>query len=115
MKLDEFRLEMESYRQDANSEAMALKDSYLVLERLHALYEKFDAEEQMLANQVIEEWVLSEEERMRFDALALIDDFKIVSAATALRKLANRLPSSNAPGAPFELRKVNRIIESLAL
>ena len=114
MKLDEFRHQMESYRRAADEEAMSLKDSYLALDQLHNLYQKFDTKERTLADRVLSEWVLSEDEKLRFDALALINDFKIVCATPALRKLADRLASSRTPGAPYELNKVRRIIESIA-
>ena len=109
MKLDEIRSEMESYRRAVDEEARSLKDSYLALDKLHRLYRGFDSEDRAMADQVLAEWALSEDEDVRFDALALIDDFKIVSALPALRDLASRLTTSNAPGAPYELKKVERI------
>lgn len=112
MKLDEFRRQME-YRRAVDEEAASMKDSYVSLDRLHALYRKFDSEEQKMADQVLAEWALSDDEKLRFDALALIDDFKVASTVPALRQLANRLASSDAPSAPYELKKVNRIIEDL--
>jgi len=69
-----FREEMETYRRAAKEEANALKDTHLALERLRTLYQKFDAEERTMAEQVLAEWALSEDENVRFDALALIDD-----------------------------------------
>ncbi len=113
MTLDEFRIEMESYRQTAERDARSLKDSYLALDRLHNLYEKFNFEERALANEVLQEWALSDDEGVRFDALALIDDFKISSAVPALKALADRLVSSSAIGASFELHKVDRILKDL--
>ena len=113
MTLDEFRIEMESYRQTAEGEARSLKDSYLTLDRLHTLYERFNSEERAMANEVLHEWALSDDERVRFDALALIDDFKISSAVPALKALADRLVSSSAVCAPFELHKVDRILKDL--
>jgi hypothetical protein len=74
---------MESYRRSADEEAQSLKDSYLALDRLHAVYRKFDAEEKAMAGQVLSEWALSGDENVRFDAVALIDDFKVASAAPA--------------------------------
>ena len=113
MTLDEFRLQMESYRRAADEEAMSQKDSYLALDRLHALYQRCDDEERAMADQVLAEWALSDDERVRFDALALIDDFKVATAIPALQKLAERLALSSAPGAPYELRKLKRIIGDL--
>jgi len=66
-----------------------------------------------MADQVLTEWVLSKDEGVRFDALALIDDFKILKAIPALQKLATRLVSSSAPSAPYELQKVDRVIGDL--
>jgi len=114
MTYEEFRQEMESYRRDADADASARKDSQLVLDRLHALYLKFDASEQAMANRVLAEWALSGDEGMRFDALALIDEFKIRQAIPALNELAQRLGSSKAPGAPYELEKAKRIVADLS-
>ena len=47
-----------------------------------------------MADQVLAEWVVSEDPDMRFDAQALIRKFKIVEAIPALRQLAKRLASS---------------------
>jgi hypothetical protein len=113
MTLEEFRILMEIYRQAAERDARSLKDSYLALDRLHNLYEKFSSEERAMANEVLHEWALSDDEGLRFDALALIDDFKISSAVPALKVLADRLVSSSAVGASFELHKVDRILKDL--
>jgi hypothetical protein len=113
MTLSEVRTGMETYRHAAENEARSLKDSYLVLDRLRSLYEGFNSQERVLANEVLQEWTLCDDERVRFDALALIDDFKIASAAPALKTLADRLVSSSAVSAPFELHKVDRILKDL--
>lgn len=114
MNFDDFRSEMASYRQSAEAEAASLKDSYLVLDRLHRLYRKFDTQERVFADRVLAEWALSDDDGVRFDALSLINDLKIKSAVSALQELANRLASSTAPGAPYELNKIRRIVENLA-
>jgi hypothetical protein len=113
MNLDEFRSEMEGYRRSVDEEARSLKDSYLALDRLQAWYRRLDAEQRLMADQVLAEWATSDEENLRFDALALINDFKITSALPALQKLAARLASSTAPGAPYEMKKVERITAGL--
>ena len=66
-----------------------------------------------MADQVLAEWVLSDDQGLRFDALALIDAFKIANETPVLQKLASRLASSSAPGAPYKLRKVDRILKDL--
>ena len=113
MTLDEFRHEMEGYRQAVEKEGEALRDSYHSLDRLCALYRKFDAEERTMADQVVAEWALSEDENTRFDARVLTRDFKIRSALPALEKLVTRLAASKAVGAANELELVNRLIADL--
>lgn len=113
MTIAEFRLRIAEYRRHADEEGRALKDTYLALERLHSLYRQFDARERELADQVFSEWVVSDDANVRFDALALVDDFSIVRAIPSLRDLARRLVSSTAPSAPYELTKVRRVIDDL--
>jgi hypothetical protein len=113
MNLDEFRREMESYRQQADKEATRSKDSVLVERRLLQLYSRFDTDERLMADQVFSEWVLSADEAIRFVALAVIRVLKIVTAIPSLRRLAEHLSREQSPGAPFELEKVARIIIAL--
>jgi hypothetical protein len=115
MKLVEFRHEMESYRQQADKEGERLKDSFVVRKRLLQLYSRLDAHERLMADQVFGEWALSEDEAVRFDALGLIKDLKIVRATPSLRKLAERLGKEQSRGAPFELEKVRRIMVEIML
>jgi hypothetical protein len=113
MTLDEFRLEMEQFRLSVEDEAAKFKDPYIALERLQTLYRSFDKDERLLADQVLGEWVLSESESACFEALVLIEDFKITTAVPQLVALIPRLEGSLEPGAPFLLKKVRRKIEML--
>jgi hypothetical protein len=110
MTLDEFRKEMWAYRQAADRDANALKESNLAWEWLRSLYREFDADERELADKVLGEWVLSDDENVRYDALVLIGDFKIIGAIPALQRLAARLAHSKAAGAPHELQKVQEVL-----
>src|SRR5690348_273188 len=101
--LDEFRIEMEAYRQAADEEARSRKDSQATLSKLRALYHRLDATQRNMANQVLAEWAISQDETMRFDALHLIRVFGIHAAIPALQTLAIRLRSDTSPGAPYEL------------
>jgi hypothetical protein len=110
MTLDEFRKQMEEFHRSVDDEAMSMKDSYLAVDRMFELYKRFDPEERVMADQVLAEWALSEDETIRFDAQALIRKFKITSAIPALQKLAERLAVTRTPGAPYELQIVKRLI-----
>jgi len=82
-------------------------------EWLRDLYQKFDARERALADQVLMEWVLSDDEGLRFDAEVLTRELKIVTVAPALEQLAIRLQLSRAPSAPSERKRVAMILQEL--
>ncbi len=113
MNLDEFRLHMEEFWRSVSREAEDYRYPYLSIERMEDLYGKFDQAERAMADQVLAEWALSEDERKRYDALSLIEHLKIATAMPALRALAVRLSKSRALGADDELDIVNRKIEAL--
>ena len=113
MTFEEFRTEMNEYRKSADERAMELKDPQVVAEKLDSLYQSFDAQERIMADRVVIEWVLADEEAIRFDALALVEDFQIRAATPALQELASRLADQRTPGAPFERAKTDRIIAEL--
>jgi hypothetical protein len=113
MTYEEFKSEMDLYRQNADRDASSRKDSQLVLDRLYSLYGRFEITEREMANRVLADWALSTDEGLRFDALALIDEFEVWQAVPALRELAVRLEGSEAPSAPYELEKVQRILGNL--
>lgn len=110
MNLDEFRESMWAYRQSAEKDAAALKEPNIVWEWLSDLYRKFDSEERKLADQVLMEWLQSDDEGVRYDALVLIEDCRITQVIPALRELGARLTHSKAPSAPYELEKVKQIL-----
>ena len=113
MMLDEFRREMTAYRNSVNDEARSQKEPIFTLERLYALYNKFDQSEREMADVVIADWLSSTDGGFRFDAIAMIREFKIVSAIPALGKLAARLATSLGPSAPYEFVKVSGLIDYL--
>lgn len=114
MTLDEFRDEMDAFWRSANEEADSLKDPYVTLDRLRTLYEKFDADERRMADQVIAEWTADGAEGRRWDALALIEDLGIASAVPALRTMAERLARGAEPGARHWAERATKIADGLA-
>jgi hypothetical protein len=114
MKLAKFRRQLQSYRQATGRAAKSSKDSHQALDRMHSRYRKFGVEERTMANRVLAEWALSDDENVRFDALALIDEFMIANTMPALHRLAIRIAASHAPDVRYELTKVNHILGKLA-
>jgi len=94
-------------------EAATLKDPQVVARRLAGFYRGLAPSDQSHAIGVLRDWLLSEDEARRWDAQSLIDDMSLVEAVPALRELADRLESSDSPGAPYEWAKVNRLIGQL--
>ncbi len=113
MTFEEFRSEMTAYQESVVRQGTLLKDPVYAQERLCALYRKFDPSERKMAEEVLREWSLSESEDVRFDALALVREFSVISVIPSLQELAKRLVRMSGPGAPYELKKVNRLIEEL--
>jgi hypothetical protein len=112
--LDEIRDLLEATRRTAESEGRVLKEATLPLVRLRDAYSRFTSSEQALAGRVLAEWLESDDENRRFDALALIDEFRVAAAVPALGWLADRLRQSRASGAPFERERIDRILAALA-
>jgi hypothetical protein len=103
----------ESLRDRLDAEAQASKMSQEAVLRLSHAYTLLQPNERRVVDEVLSEWLSSEDENKRFDALALIREHHIVSALGALDKLAQRLSRSNEPGAPYELAKVKRVVQQL--
>ena len=113
MNLDEFRAEFLKFWQSVDREATAKRDSQGALDELRALYDSFDSYERRLADEVLAEWAISPDERLRFDALYLIDHFRITKVIPVLHQLVRNLANLREPGAPYEAEKVVRIITRL--
>jgi hypothetical protein len=98
------------YRDDATARAEANKQSQEALFDLFSRYRGLSEDEKRVVDDLLAEQVNSSEENIRFDALAVIREFRIQSALPALRTLAERLEGGSSPGAPYEWTKVNRLI-----
>ena len=96
---------LESCREVADIEAEQRRDSQYVADQLRDLYLSLERDERSEADAVIAEWLISDDEKKRFDALGLIAEMKIVAARPALELLERRLSSDPAPGARFEMAK----------
>jgi len=96
-----------------NNEAIKNKESQKALFDLITLYKGFSDEEITTANEVIFEWVLSEDVAKRYDGLALINEFLLVDAISVLNDLSNKLREENEPSSKYEITKITRIMKKL--
>ena len=76
-------------------------------------YRRLSDEQRPAVDAEITAWLLSDDAGLRFDALVLIYEHRIVSALPELRLLATRLEHGRDPGDPFALVKVQRAIDRL--
>ena len=93
-------------------DAIARKQSQDALVEFERHYQLLTPDERAIVDRLLAEQVQSDDENVRFDALALVNKFKIRSADPALRRLADRLTREHHPGAPYERAKVNGILAS---
>jgi hypothetical protein len=104
------RSEWEAFSREVNQTYEDAKDSQGALLAMFDRYRLLSPHERKEVDSLLAEEVASPDEGVRFDALALIREFNIRSTEPQLRSLAARLETEMTPGAPFELAKVNRIL-----
>ena len=103
----------EQLRERLDKDAREQKMSQAAILELSHRYRLLSSDERRVVDELLAEWILADDENKRFDALALISEHRVESAMSALYRLAERLRASAAPGAPYELAKVNRIVDRL--
>jgi hypothetical protein len=113
MTYEEFREQLDDWWQQTDAREVAAKNSQGALLDLMVLYERLDPQEQGLADQVLGEWIASPNQRKRFDALAMVDHFRIRSAVASLRSHAQEVEKRTDHEAPYELAKIARILSRL--
>jgi hypothetical protein len=69
-----------------DADALAAKQSQEATVRLVSLYRSLDESDRAVVNAAIAECVVGDDNRRRFDALALIEKFEIRSALPALQR-----------------------------
>ncbi len=91
-----------------------MKESQQALLWLSAAYRELAALEKACIDAEIADWLHSDDPRLRFDAIALVVEHRIISALPALESLRGRLEAATDPGAPSERAKVERAMQQLA-
>jgi len=99
-----------SFRRSASDQAVAGKESQAALFALFDYYRALSPGDRAIIDRLLVEQLTSDDETDRFDALAILREFRIASALPALRALADRLEVARGPSAPYEWAKVNRLI-----
>lgn len=108
------RMDWEEFRNRTSDLAIRSKQSQDAIFALIERYRLLTPEERDIVDGLLAEHALSDDSLKRFDALALVDEFNIVSALPALRELERRTENATGPSAPYDWAKVNRIIGKLS-
>ncbi len=104
----------EELRAELDRRAVASKSSQSVVVELSSEYRRLGSDDRAEVDVLLRSRLLSADEGERFDAVAVVDDNEVCSAIPALRKLMDRLETSDEPGAVYEWAKVNRVLGRLA-
>jgi hypothetical protein len=108
------RADVESLWEHLNSAAFAAKDPNIATFELKAFYESLDPSDRVVVDQLLDEWLLSDDDDRRFDAEALIRKFTIRSALPALRLALKHVASAEGPSTAFDRRTMlERLITEL--
>jgi hypothetical protein len=97
-----------------SSEAERAKNSQGAVSDLMDLFRGLPDVDRRIAEEVLMDWAQSTDPKKRYDGLLLIDELSVTSAIPMLKQLANRLKGERDPSSPFDLAKVNRILERLS-
>lgn len=106
---DKFEALWEHFHRDA-VESKELNESSV---RLAKFYEGLSAFEKSIVNSILADWILSDDYGRRFDALALVNEFKIRSCLDAVCEQLRQLESVGGPSATYDRAKLERIISRL--
>lgn len=101
-----------AYRDQADIEEVRSKNSQQVVLNLFRLYRTLTAEDRLEIDQFLAEQLGSADPALRFDSLAVIQEFRISSAIPALQNLAATL-NERTPQIVHEKQKVERLIDAL--
>ena len=109
MSAHDIRARWEALHDRLDAAAVAENLSEAATYDLSRAYGALTPDERRVVDGVIAEWAKSDDEKKRFDALALIREHRIASALPAVDELAARLSTSKEPDAPYELAKIRRL------
>lgn len=81
---------------------------------LTSFYRELDDADRAVVDQALADWVVHGDERRRFDAVALIQEFEITSALAALRERLAALPEGSIGPDGAERAKLERVAAALS-
>lgn len=98
----------------AQIDAAAVSESPMATVRLASFYRDLGDEDRAVVDDALADWVMHGDERRRFDAVALIQEFEIRSAVPALRERIATLPEGSIGPVGAERAKLERVLALLS-
>jgi hypothetical protein len=112
--VDENLLEqIDNYRASLTTQGDEMRDPYWALRRLEDVYRNSEGSEREALNEAICRWLDSDEQGKWYDAVWLIDEFKITEAVPALERLLRRLEKRSGPAAADDEEWIQGALERL--
>lgn len=96
-----------------DSAARESKNSQSALFELSLKFRSLTEENKKSVTKILIQWIESEDAGRRFDAIALVSEYKLSSARTALKLLCNRLDKDKSPGAKYEKKKIITVLNNI--
>ena len=97
------------------AEADAFRDSQAVAFGLLAAYDKLSPNDRNEIHQLLANWLVSDDNKLRYDAAFLVNERKIQDLASAIRASIDRAKQLPGPEPKFEVEKLTRILEEIDL
>ncbi len=102
----------ETYRKLAEK-AEENRDSQSVAFGLLLAYDELASDEQAEIHELLTEWLVSDDNKLRYDAGFIASERQIVEMIPAFRRAIEWVGEPSGPEARYELEKLNRILSEL--
>lgn len=99
--------------QRLSAEADAFRDSQSVAFGLLDAYDKLALAEKEEIHEILAAWLVSEDNKLRYDAGFITSQRQIVEMIPAVEKAVESVGERSGPEARYELEKLNRILDEL--
>ena len=110
---EEFKTGLLRLWQAMDHDAAVARSPQGATEEFADFYAKLSVEDRAQADEAIAEWLLSENKRQRFDALAMVRRFKIAAALPNLKRLLFKLASGDSAESRYDFGYVTSLIRML--
>lgn len=113
MEIDPVLTDWIETRRRLSVESMASRDSQAVSFGLLSKYDQLKPDERETIFPLLSEWLLSEDECLRYDAVFIISQRKIRELTPGILKALSKWSQKDGPESRYETLKLKRIVDEL--